>query len=155
MERLAACGFMWKDPADAVVYAATREGCLAVGMTDREISRMEPPPRAAPEPPEPAPPKHPQHEKLRLLERERAAVQGFLDFLSDKRLLLAGYHEHGPDCYEDGHGNLACTASTTRLAAANPSPAELIAEYLRIDLKEFEAEKRAMLDDIRKAAGGR
>jgi hypothetical protein len=158
MERLVAAGFVWKDGtagADGdVVYHATIEGCRAVGMTPREIARVDPEPAPGPPPPpaEP-PPKHPQHEKLAALERERAAVQGFLDFLSDKRFLLAGYHEHGPDCYEDGHGNLTCTASTTRLAASNPSKAELIAEYLGIDLKEFELEKRAMLDDIRKAAG--
>ena len=50
MERLVAVGFMRLARAGSEltggdpVYAATREGCRAVGMTDAEIDRMEPRP---------------------------------------------------------------------------------------------------------------
>lgn len=46
-ERLVAAGFARNCGAHGagdIYYAATRDGCRAVGMTDREIARMEPQP---------------------------------------------------------------------------------------------------------------
>lgn len=104
----------------------------------------------------------PQHEKLTANELRREAAQDFLDFLlHEKGWSLAAYHKHDEGCMAMvnvvGLGlerERVCGMNETRLRPQNPDSAELIAEFLGIDLKELEREKRSIMDEIHDKRGG-
>lgn len=91
----------------------------------------------------------PEHDKLRAVSDKSQAIGQFIEWLQDRGIVLARYHEHEESCYDEGEirvcgtraGDLVPDYSTieTRLAA-----------YFKIDLKKLEAEKRALLDEVRK-----
>lgn len=105
------------------------------------------------------------HDKLKSLERERNAIQNFLDYLDEQRVQLVKYHgEHTEDCYHTcdfpgSCGNLFCTAEkgcgeeyttcrTDEYFTWGKSKSDIIAEFLGIDQKELEKEKAAILENF-------
>lgn len=95
---------------------------------------------------------YPLHEKLRSLSARRDAAQDFYDFLEEENIVLARYHTHDDGC-RDGEDPHACRMSASQLYGARENPADLIGKFLGIDPKALEAEKQAMLGELRKANG--
>lgn len=78
-------------------------------------------------------PIYPEHEKLRAVCDQSQSQGEFIDWLSNKGIFLARYygnHDAGP---------------------IHEPVTSLLAEYHDIDTRKLEAEKRAMLDEIRRA----
>lgn len=81
--------------------------------------------------------KYPEHEKLKARERDSRLLSQFYDFIvHDQCWFIAEY-------YEDSESD--------RLFPVRLRPDEIIGLFLDVDPKKLEAEKRAMLDEIRKA----
>lgn len=99
----------------------------------------------------------PEHTKLKAHAERRDVAQEFYDFLlNDKGLHFGKYHQHTDDCYgpddPGGWGKpLQCGLSKTYLNSVHIPPEDLLAEFLGIDRNKLEEEKRAMLEDLRKA----
>ncbi|MDA4133857.1 MAG: hypothetical protein OK454_12150 [Thaumarchaeota archaeon] len=73
--------------------------------------------------------KYPEHEKLKGVQEESQAIGEFLDL--------------GP--------YTLCEHYTIHWIPVRKSIPEILADYFEIDLKKIEAEKRAMLDEMRAA----
>ncbi len=85
----------------------------------------------------PTPPLYPEHLKLAEIEPRSQTIGEFLEWLMDhKKLVIARYH--GKELIED----------------YQESTEALLAEYFQIDRVKLEAEKRQMLEDIKKMSGG-
>jgi len=83
---------------------------------------------------------YPEHEKLKEIQPKSQAIHEFLlEFLQDKGIFLANYMLD-----EDGE-------KTDIIVPVYKNLSELVAEFYEIDLNVIENEKRAMLDEIRKA----
>lgn len=76
--------------------------------------------------------KYPEHEKLKACQREVSALSNFFDFLAEQEWEIAKFD----DRYE-------------RLLSIRERPDKIIGMFLKIDPKKLEAEKQAMLDEIR------
>ena len=94
---------------------------------------------------------YPEHEKLRAVSEKSQACGEFLDWLlGEKHYTLGKYHEHTDDCW-DNDGELTCRTSTEFMFPAPvPRISKLLAEFFEISEDKLEAEKRAMLDEVRK-----
>jgi hypothetical protein len=77
--------------------------------------------------------KYPQHERLKAIQPLSQACGEFLEFLSEKEILLGEY-----------------VFSNDRLIPVRTSTEKLLAEFFEIDLKVLEQEKEHMLEQIRK-----
>lgn len=78
--------------------------------------------------------KYPECEKLREVHSQSQVIGQFLDWLQhEKRISLAEYDEYD------------------RLQWAAKKNEDLLAEFFDIDLKKVEEERRAILDELRKA----
>lgn len=93
--------------------------------------------------------KYPEHERLRTVREQSQAIGEFIDWLETEGIHLAWY-----PCLNEtrGHDHVAhpdeCVESMY-LYLVHDRPDRLIAKFFDIDLDKIEAEKRAMLDEIR------
>lgn len=99
--------------------------------------------------------KHPEHEKLRAVNERSQACGEFLDWLlGEKHYTLGKYHEHTDDCWEPGEDNTerrrTCGTPSGVLYPAPVNVRKLLAEFFEISEDKLEAEKLAMLDEVRK-----
>ena len=77
---------------------------------------------------------YPEHEKVRAIQRESQAIGEFMDWLSEeKEMALYKWDE----------------VAAAHLYHVRSSVGDLIAEFFGIDPMKLEAEKQAMLDEIR------
>jgi len=77
-------------------------------------------------------PKYPEHEKLRIDQPKVSVLSDFYDFLGEQGWEIAKFDD-----------------DSQRLRPIRERPDEIISLFLGIDPKQLEAEKRAMLDEIR------
>jgi hypothetical protein len=91
----------------------------------------------------------PEHDKLSAIKDQSQAAGEFLDWLTSERgIILAENHQHSPACYgNDNH--LHCGYSTGDFAPVRCSLQSLLAGFYQIDLDKIEAEKAAILEEIR------
>lgn len=75
-----------------------------------------------------------EHEKLKAKDREARTVSSFIDFLTEQGWELAAWND-----------------KDEQLHPIRKRPAEVIGLFLEIDPKKLEAEKQAMLDEIRRS----
>ena len=75
---------------------------------------------------------YPEHEKLEKVAPESQIISDFLEWLPSQKILLGQYAEYD------------------MMAPAFLSKEKLLAKYFGIDLTRLEAEKRAMLDTLRR-----
>lgn len=80
--------------------------------------------------------KYPEHEKLKAKERESYVLSGFIDFIGEQGWHLSEYST------DRGYGE--------HLRSIHKRPDEIIGLYLGIDPKKLDAEKNAMLAEVRK-----
>ena len=99
--------------------------------------------------------RHPEHEKLRAVRDKSQACGEFVEWLEGRSIVLASRHEHTEECRnkgatkgEDG-GYLMCGLAKNELMSANVPIRRLLAEFFEIDEEKLEAEKRAMLAELR------
>lgn len=78
--------------------------------------------------------KYPEHDKLKKYKRDAATLSGFIDFISEQGWELAEWSD-----------------KTERLLSIRQRPDEIIGLFLGIDPKKLEAEKQAMLTEIRQS----
>lgn len=83
-------------------------------------------------------PEYPEHEKLAKIKDKSQAIGEFLEWAEEKGWHLAEW-VGSPHPFED------------RMVPIQPGMIDVLAEYFDIDQDILEAEKRAMLDEIRKA----
>ena len=79
---------------------------------------------------------YPEHEKVRAIQRESQAIGEFMDWLQEEKNIGFAY-------FEEGLGDVLLST---------PSLLKLLEEFFGIDPKKLEAEKQAMLDEIREEA---
>lgn len=100
----------------------------------------------------------PELDKLSAVKDRSQACGEFLEWLTQtKGVVLAKPHVHTRHhCREGGSafGHLDCGMNRGELVHDNVAIERRLAEFFGIDLDKVESEKRALLDDIRKANGG-
>lgn len=84
--------------------------------------------------------KYPEHEKLKLVKDKSQAIGEFLEWLQQQGILLC---TERPGADEDGYQDA--------YRHHHESTENLLARFFNIDLTKIEAEKREMLDEMRKA----
>lgn len=77
---------------------------------------------------------YPEHEKLKARQRDVGLLSEFYDFIAEQGWEIAAWSDE-----------------VERLYAIRRRPDEIIGMFLGVDPKKLEAEKVAMLDEIRKA----
>lgn len=77
--------------------------------------------------------KYPEHEKLKKREKDALLIGSFYDFLQEQEWEIAEYDDE-----------------SERLFTVRQRPEEIIGLFLGVDPKKLEAEKRAMLEEIRR-----
>ena len=100
---------------------------------------------------------YPEHEKLKKVQDKSQACGEFLEWLfGEKGYHLGEYHEHTDDCWLPGDNQTAarrmCGMGVQTLYPAALNVRKLLAEFFEIDEEKLEAEKRAMLDELRAGA---
>lgn len=93
----------------------------------------------------------PEHEKLHAIKDKSQAIGEFVEWLGSEGIVLARYHAHDENCLNE-HGRLGCGMSRERLYPEHLAIRKMLAHYFGIDEDRLEAEKRAMLDEIRRTA---
>lgn len=98
---------------------------------------------------------YPEHDKLKAVKERSQACGEFFEWLM-ARYHLATYHAHSEGCYkrhpDDGEVlGTACGMGTRTLYSANAKVDDLLAQYFGIDRKKLDAEKDAMLEEVRAA----
>lgn len=93
---------------------------------------------------------YPEHDKLAAIHERSQAIHDFLEWCAERGLWLAERQclrwDH-PDAYcEEGECDMS-----DGLAPTHQSDRALLAEFFDIDMNRIEAEKRAMLDQMRNA----
>lgn len=100
---------------------------------------------------------YPEHEHLRRVHAQSQACGEFIAFLDeDKKIGLCVQHHHSDECYQvddDHRGNRWATCGMAEDAwyRTSISITDLLAEHFGVDLKKLEEEKRAMLEELRRA----
>lgn len=93
---------------------------------------------------------YPEHEKLHAVVDKSQAIGQFCDWLREEKgvVFCGAEHEHSEGC---GwlHGFPQCSYSKGQRQYFHFDITKLLAEFFEIDLKKIEAEKGAMLEDIR------
>lgn len=119
-----------------------------------------------------------EHEKLANVKGKSQAIGEFMEWAQEQGWLLAQRHEHSEHCpcedpwhdtkkplseaYSDsyckscggsrGSRRNLCGYGDNELAPVGETITRLLARYFEIDEDRLEAEKRAMLDDLRRGA---
>ena len=95
----------------------------------------------------------PELDKLHAVHEKSQACGEFVEWLgTEKRIVLAMPHTHTSYC-RDEHWHLNCDVHSGELVGVHVGINKLLAEFFEIDLDKVEAEKCALLDEIRKANG--
>lgn len=81
-------------------------------------------------------PDYPEHDKLQVVHEDSQIIGEFLDWMSDQGIHRGVYDD---DFYEGAF-----------MRRSNKNITELLSEYFEIDQDKLEAEKLAILDDIRR-----
>lgn len=104
----------------------------------------------------PIEPPCPECDKLRRIASMSQAIGQFLDWLqSERKVYLATFHTHDDGCYPDDpehEDKPKCGYKEDDYMPFYNSIENLLAQYFNIDLSKVEAEKRALLEHIRKQA---
>ena len=94
--------------------------------------------------------KYPEHEKLKAVAERSQTVGSFLDWLThEKGIALTVQHEHTASCKEHGERYNNCGYREGEYMHAGTPVRVLLAEFFEIDEKKIEAEKQAMLAELR------
>lgn len=96
----------------------------------------------------PTPIPTPEIDKMHAVKAASQAIGEFLEWLQERRIELAQYHEHSESC-EDEEGDTVCGLNPDRLYSFHYQTEKLLAEYFEIDLRKVEDEKQALLDQLR------
>lgn len=96
----------------------------------------------------------PEHEKLHKIAEQSQAIGDFLAWLqAEKGWELGKEHEHDEDtCYHSDGMHRMCGLGEGDHEMARYDKTDLLAEFFKIDQKKLEAEKRSMLEQMRKKA---
>lgn len=92
------------------------------------------------------PDERPECDKMVKVKPQSQAIGQFLEWLDEQNIQLATYHVHGEHCTEHAR---ECGYSEHDLAPHRETIEELIARHFNIDMEKVEAEKRALLIEIR------
>ena len=97
---------------------------------------------------------NPNCAKLLEVAAQRDTLEAFLDFLDARSIRLGAYHEHGAGACEsnlswDGR-YVECAKSEDRLYPVSFTRDALLYEFFGIDAVALEAERRALLDGLRR-----
>ncbi len=93
----------------------------------------------------------PELDKMHAVKDKSQACGEFVEWLGvEKHIVLASPHNHNSFC-RDEKGHLNCDAHSGELVGVHVGINKLLAEFFEIDLDKIEVEKRALLDEIRKA----
>lgn len=97
------------------------------------------------------PREYPEHQKLKAIKDKSQTIGEFLEWLtSEQKIVLAKGHEHGETC-EDEEGEVNCGQWEGQLYGVQKPITQWLAEYFNIDQRKLDAEKEAMLEELRKA----
>lgn len=99
---------------------------------------------------------YPEHEKQAKILPFAQRVGEFIEWLGEQGIQLAAYHEHTaacacPEACRRSH-RWHCDTPKDVLYSHNESIQSLLARFFEIDLKKIEAEKDAMLKELRHEA---
>jgi hypothetical protein len=95
--------------------------------------------------------KYSEHDKLQSVKESSQTIGEFLEWLQeDQGVVLAKPHVHTDFCIEEGRR--VCGAESGSLIGVLASIPRWLARYFDIDEDKLEAEKRAMLDELRLGA---
>lgn len=81
---------------------------------------------------------YPEHDKLRAVRDESQAIGQFLEWLGENGLVICSFEEY---------------KRTGEYIPDGRSIQQILADYFEIDLNKLDDEKRAMLNELRKANG--
>jgi hypothetical protein len=91
---------------------------------------------------------YPEHNKLKAVQEKSQAIGEFLDWLQgDCGVVLAKYHKHSSDCFEDGVR--FCSTTEDFLSPQRAPISHWLSRYFDIDEEKLEEEKLQMLDELR------
>ena len=94
---------------------------------------------------------NPNCTKLAAVDAQLGTLDAFLDFLGEKGISLGAYHDHTETCGPlEGFVTRECGMVEHRLYPIAPSRTDLLYEFFGIDPKALEAERRALLDGLRR-----
>jgi hypothetical protein len=99
----------------------------------------------------------PELDKLHAVKDKSQACGEFVEWLGEKHgVVLAKPHIHTRFCREgeSAFGPINCDARSGELVRDHVTLTKRLAEFFEIDMDKVEEEKRALLDEIRKANGG-
>lgn len=92
--------------------------------------------------------RYPEHDRLQAVKERSQTIGDFLSWIQEEQsVVLARSHKHNGNCVEDG--KKMCGAENDSLVPVFCSITEWLAQYFDIDEAKLEAEKCAMLDDLR------
>ena len=92
---------------------------------------------------------YPECEKMKAAQPKSQVIGEFLEWLSERGIVLAKLHEHTDGCLdEDGRHN-ECGCSEEMFYPIHKPTEKVLAEYYNIDLAKVEIEKREMLRKMR------
>lgn len=91
---------------------------------------------------------YPEHEKMVRVKEQAEAIGDFLSFYVRDGLALCEKHEHDAGCYDET-GHTFCGLRKGGWTPVHRPVEDILAEYLEIDLDKINAEKDAMLADLR------
>lgn len=86
---------------------------------------------------------YPECDKLRKVKDKSQVIGEFLEWLTDRGIVLAKLHEHTDGCIENGIRECGC--SEEDFYPLHRPTDQILAEYYDIDLNKVEIEKREML----------
>ena len=92
---------------------------------------------------------YPEHDKLDAIKGQSQACGEFMEWLTAQGFVLAKYHFHTDECRTDGQRGYTCQMSDEMPYPAYRSVNDLLAERFGIDQNVLEAEKRAILSELR------
>jgi hypothetical protein len=106
-----------------------------------------------------SPARYPECEKLRAAAAESQKIGQFLDWLfGEKECVLAKWvnHEHDDECYDNGRRRAPTCGledNNDNLVVQRMGTEKLLAEYFGINMDVVEQERRAILEELRRANG--
>lgn len=94
--------------------------------------------------------KYPECERLQAVKEKSQAIGEFINWLhEEKGILLAEYHTHDETC----NGGNGCGIYSAQPIPWRYNIERLLAEYFSIDLDKVQAEKEAILENLRRKDG--
>ena len=94
--------------------------------------------------------KYPECEKLAKVSEDSNKIGRFLDWLQSQGIMLAKYHEHTDDCYDEDGYDYECEYTEEMIQPVYENKEDMLARYYNIDMDKVEKERREIL---KKASG--